>query len=142
MFFTEILMVWFFKVTIRFTSYLILFMCVISGETCSGKSTLINKLLGKSVFIGKNLESTSTICKIRNSDRIKVTTCSSEKKTKTIDLTNRCDLNTKEGLQILKTHLTELIDISPLGKCSQFQFVDVGFPIPLLKVIFSYSHIF
>lgn len=106
---------------------------IISGEACAGKSTLINRLLGKSIFIGQNLESTSTTCKIRNSDRIKVSTCSSEKKTKTIDLTNRCDLNTKEGLQILKTHLTEFIDISPSGKCSEFQFVDVGFPIPLLK---------
>ncbi|XP_061190712.1 uncharacterized protein LOC133198710 [Saccostrea echinata] len=41
---------------------------IIAGETSAGKSTLINRLVGTSLFKPQLAESTSTICRIRNSN--------------------------------------------------------------------------
>lgn len=43
----------------------------IIGETSARKTTLINKLLNRRLYKGRNLETTSTVIKLRNSERIK-----------------------------------------------------------------------
>lgn len=105
-----------------------------SGETSAGKSTLINKLLEKRIFKGRNNESTSTICSIRNSDRIKITTKRITGEMVDTDLTEKCDLETKEGVKILRDFLKNLTDMTSSAESVHFQSVDIGFPIPFLKV--------
>lgn len=106
---------------------------VVSGETCAGKSTLLNKILEMGIFAGKNLESTDTICKIRNSEIIRIITENNKKETKEIDLTHTCDLKTKEGVKTLREHIAKLTDKTISKECLELQSVDVGFPIPFLK---------
>lgn len=106
---------------------------IIAGESCSGKSTLINKILGKRIFIGNNLESTCTICKIRDSERIKIITESYENKTETIDLTDECKIENEDGVTLLRDRLANLTDKTASNKSMQLRSVDVGFSIPFLK---------
>lgn len=110
-------------------------MCVpFSGETSSGKSTLINKLLRKNIFIDNILESTSTICKIRNLDRVEIVTKSKDGKIDKYDLSEKCDMSKESGVETLRTELSMLTDLTVSEGCTDFEFVDVGFPIPFLKV--------
>lgn len=105
------------------------------GETSSGKSTLINKILQKEIFKGKNNESTSTICKIRNTDKIRIITENGSGKTKEIDLSNKYDLETNTGIRGFRKELEELIDLKKDSTYNEHCSVDIGFPIPLLKVM-------
>lgn len=106
---------------------------VVSGETSAGKSTLINKILGKRIFKGKILESTSTICKIRNSDKIRVITekVSGEKEEQ--DFTEECDLGTEEGVTMLRDFLEKRTDLTCMSSDDNIRCVDIGFPIHFLK---------
>lgn len=106
----------------------------ISGETSAGKSTLINKLLGKQLFKGRNNESTSTICKLRNSEKIKVITTNMQGQKEETDLTDKCNLETKEGVKMLRDFLKDLTDLTSSEKSVTFKSVKVEFPIPLLEV--------
>lgn len=106
---------------------------VIAGETSAGKSTLINKLLGKQLFKGRNNESTSTICKLRDSERIKVITTDMKGQKEETDLTDKCNLETKEGVKMLRDFLKDLTDITSSEKSVTFISVEVEFPIPLLE---------
>lgn len=106
---------------------------IITGETCSGKSTLINKILRKKIFEGNNLESTCTICKIRDSERIKIITESYENKKEVIDLTDKCKIENEDGVKLLRDRLKNLTDKTASNKSMQLRSVDVGFPIPFLK---------
>lgn len=115
----------------------------ISGETSAGKTILVNKILEKRVFVCENHESTSTICKIRNSDRIKVITETNAGKNEE-DLTDKCDLSTEAGVAKLREYLERSTKIQPLqtdmyyeyqsGAHEEYQSVDVGLPIPFLPV--------
>lgn len=107
------------------------------GETSAGKSTLINMILQKNIFIGHTIESTSTICKIRNLDRVRIITKRKDGQIDEpeLDLTERCDLTSERGVELLRTHLTELTDRTLSERSVDFEFVDVGFPIPFLKVL-------
>lgn len=111
------------------------------GETSAGKSTLINKILQKKIFIGHTIESTSTICKIRNLDRVRIITKCKDGQIDEpeIDLTERCDLTSECGVELLRTHLTELTDRTLSDRSFDFEFVDVGFPIPFLKVLTGFT---
>lgn len=106
---------------------------VIAGETSAGKSTLINKLLGKKLFKGRNNESTSTICKLRNSDKIRVKTTDMEGEKKETDWTDKCNLETKEGVKMLRDFLKGLTDLTSSKKSATFKSVEVEFTIPLLE---------
>lgn len=108
---------------------------VIAGETSAGKSTLLNMILQKNIFIGHTIESTSTICKIRNLDRVRIITKRKDEQIDDpeIDLTERCDLTSEPGVELLRTHLKELTDKTSSKRSVEFEFVDVGFPIPFLK---------
>lgn len=107
------------------------------GETSAGKSTLLNMILQKNIFIGHTIESTSTICKIRNLDRVRIITKRKDEQIDDpeIDLTERCDLTSEPGVELLRTHLKELTDKTSSKRSVEFEFVDVGFPIPFLKVL-------
>nr|XP_022312442.1 uncharacterized protein LOC111117580 isoform X6 [Crassostrea virginica] len=106
---------------------------VIAGETSAGKSTLINKILGKRIFQGDNLESTSTICKIRNSEKITLIVEHKSGKTETRDLTDKCDMETQEGIRTLRKILNDLTNLTDSTKSKEYKNVDIGFPIPFLK---------
>lgn len=105
-----------------------------SGETSAGKSTLINKILGKRIFKGKILESTSTICKIRNSDNIRVITEKVSGEREEQDFTGECDLDTEEGVEMLRDFLEKRTDLTCMSSDENIRCVDIGFPIHFLKV--------
>lgn len=106
---------------------------VIAGETSAGKSTLINKLLGKRIFKGSIFESTSTICKLQNSDRIVITAKNDNEIIDERDLTEICDLKTPKGVKVLRDSLKELTDKTSLQESTCIRSVDVKLPIPFLK---------
>lgn len=106
---------------------------VIAGETSAGKSTLINKMLGKMLFKGRNNESTSTICKLRNSERIRIVTTTMTGKTEETDFTGKCDLETKEGVRILRNFLKELTDMVSSTNSVTYRSVEIELPFSFLK---------
>lgn len=106
---------------------------LISGETSAGKSTLINTILGKIIFIGTTSESTSTICKIRNLEKVRIITENLKGEIDETDLPT-CDIQSQSGEKLLRTTLTELTDMTS-ENFKEVKYVDVGFPIPFLQVI-------
>lgn len=98
---------------------------------------MINKLLGKNIFKGKILESTSTICKIRNYDRTRVITekVTGEKEVK--DFTEECDIDTKMGVEMLRDFLETKTDLTCMSSDENIKSVDIGFPIHFLQVKIS-----
>lgn len=105
-----------------------------AGETSAGKSTLINKILGKRIFQGKNHESTSTICKIRNSNTVSITVEHESGNREVKDLTETCNLETQEGERLLRDSLKNLTDLTTSRESMQYQSVEIGFPVPFLEV--------
>lgn len=107
-----------------------------SGETSSGKSTLINKILGIKLFKGKLVESTSTICKIRNSDQIKIITKKKTGDTEEKHLSNIHNLSDKKGVCELRRYLKERTDLTHMSPDIKvdFETVDILLPVPFLKV--------
>lgn len=102
---------------------------------------MINKILQKNIFKGRIVESTSTICKIRNLEAVKIETKSKDGSIECIDITEECDMSTESGVEMLRTVLTELTDMTESPGSANFDYVDVGFPIPFLKVILVKSTI-
>lgn len=102
---------------------------------------MINTILQKNIFFGHTIESTSTICKIRNLDRVRIITKSKDGQIDEpeIDLTERCDLTSERGVELLRTHLTKLTDRTSSERSVEFEYVDVGFPIPFLKVLTGFT---
>lgn len=101
----------------------------ISGETSAGKTTLINKILGMKIFKARNKESTSTICKIRNLARTRIIT---ENMTGKIEETVfREPYDTEKAL---RDSLKKLTEKKSSKESIEFRSVDIGFPIPFLKV--------
>lgn len=108
---------------------------VIAGETSSGKSTLINKILGIKLFKGRLNESTSTICKIRNSDQIRVITTNMTGEVEEKCFSDTCNLQQRENLSAFRRFLkkrTDLTHVSPDFRVD-FQTVDIELPVPFLK---------
>ncbi|XP_052694686.1 uncharacterized protein LOC128172981 [Crassostrea angulata] len=106
---------------------------VVAGETSAGKSTLINRILDMRIFKGRNLETTSTIVKLRNSNRVEITTESDTGAIKETDLTNECDLTSKDGVKVLRDYLKNMTDRTASQRSAQIRSVQIGLPIPLLK---------
>lgn len=109
---------------------------IFTGETSSGKSTLINKILGINLFKGRLLESTSTICKIRNSGQIKIITTKVTGEIKEKIFSDTCNLLNKECVREIRRYLKERTDLTQmqLDITADFQTVDIGLPVPFLKV--------
>lgn len=55
------------------------------------------------------------------------------------DLTDKCNLETKEGVKMLRDFLKDLTDITSSEKSVTFISVEVEFPIPLLEVNNAFS---
>lgn len=108
---------------------------VVTGETSSGKSTLINKILGIKLFKGKLAESTSTICKIRNSKQIKIITTNKAGEINENDFSNRCNLSKKEDVRILRNYLKKRTNVTHKHPDlnANLQTVDILLPVPFLK---------
>ena len=86
-------------------------------------------------MISRNAQSTSTVCKIRNSEKIKISTKDASGKIKEIDLTDKCDINSKGEEKLLRDTLKTLTDIGSSQESKEYQSVDIGLPIPFLKVM-------
>lgn len=95
---------------------------------------MINKILEKRIFKGRTLESSSTVCKIRNSEGIRIITESDTGAVKETDLTNKCDLATERGVKVLRNALKEVTDMTSSMESIRYRSVDIGFPIPFLMV--------
>lgn len=95
---------------------------------------MINKILETRIFKGRIRESSSTICKIRNSERIKLITELESGEIEETDLTNKCDLTTENGVKVLRDTIKTLTDMSSSTKSIHYRSVDIGFPIPILMV--------
>lgn len=106
---------------------------VVAGETSAGKTTLINKLLNRRLFKGRNLETTSTIIKLRNSERIKIITESDAGKIEEKDFTDKCDLASKDGVKVLRDFLKDMTDMTASQRSAQIRNVDISLPIPFLQ---------
>lgn len=110
-------------------------LCLIHlGETSAGKTTLINKILNRRLFKGRNLETTSTIIKLRDSDRVKVITENNTGKIVETDFTEKCDLASKDGEKVLRDFLKGMTDMTSSAMSVQIRSVDIRLPIPFLKV--------
>lgn len=96
---------------------------------------MINKILQKNIFKGNTEESTSTICKIRNLEAVKIKAKSKDGSIVNIDLQGKCDMSEESGVEMLRKVLTDLTDKIESPGSVNFEYVDVGFPIPFLKVI-------
>lgn len=57
-----------------------------------------------------------------------------------IDLPGKCDMSDESGVDMLRDVLTELTDMSVSAGSVNFEYVDVGFPIPFLKVITCWKY--
>lgn len=105
---------------------------IFAGEKSAGKSTLINAILGSRVFKCGKRESTSTVFKIRNSETVQIIVENVSGTKDVIDLTDECDASTKEGQKLLRSTLK---DLTTLEESKHFRSIDIGLPIPFLKVI-------
>lgn len=106
---------------------------VVAGETSAGKTTLINKILNRRLFKGRNLETTSTIIKLRNSERVKIITESDTGKIEETDFTDKCDLASKDGEKVLRDFLKDMTDMTASQRSAQIRSVDISLPIPFLQ---------
>lgn len=94
---------------------------------------MIIKILGKKIFIPRNRESTSTICKIRNSKEVRIVVQPTSGRCEIRDLTGR--LNPATNVEsLLQEELKKLTDLTVSQEGKQYSFVDIGFPIPFLEV--------
>lgn len=108
---------------------------VIAGETSSGKSTLINKILGIKLFKGRLAESTSTICKIRNSAQIRVVTTKMTGEVNETIFPDTCNLQNREDLSAFRRFLKERTDLTHASPDIRvdFQTVNIELPVHFLK---------
>lgn len=101
------------------------------GKPSADISKLVNKILDKNILTSQGCcRSNSVICKIRNCDRIRIITESETGKVEEMDLTDRCDIGTKEGTLMLKESIRGCM------RRDNTRLVDVGFPTSVLKVGF------
>lgn len=80
------------------------------------------------------METTSTIIKLRDSDRVKVITENNTGKIVETDFTEKCDLASKDGENVLRDFLKGMTDMTSSAMSVQIRSVDIGLPIPFLKV--------
>ncbi|XP_052085101.1 uncharacterized protein in xynA 3'region-like [Mytilus californianus] len=99
---------------------------VVAGETSAGKTTLINQLIGKKVFVTGNLATTGKITRIRDSETIKIK-CFTKEET----LKEEKEVDDIKKLRSIIEKLTEIQIASQDGQDKYF--VDVYLPVPILK---------
>lgn len=95
---------------------------------------MINKILNRRIFKGRNLETTSTIIKLRDSERVRIITENDAGKIKEKDFSDKFDLESKDGAKVLRDYLKDMTDMTASQRSAQIRSVDIGLPIPFLKV--------
>ncbi|XP_062589246.1 uncharacterized protein LOC134250896 [Saccostrea cucullata] len=103
---------------------------IIAGETSAGKSTLINRLVGKQIFTPDVSETTSTICRVRNSGNKNQIEC------KIFGTDNQVleEKSFPKGFEVsMKEFLQEYVDERPATSSIYIDHVDVSLSVPFLK---------
>lgn len=102
---------------------------VITGATSAGKTFLVNLLIEKEkekLFVSRNLASTKTVCRIRNSETMELRVFS---KDDVLLKTVKAD-----DIKQLKSTIKKFTDISQLqDEVPDAYYVDVYLPVPILK---------
>lgn len=101
---------------------LIIYLCCFQGETSSGKSTLINQLIGEEILPIAVTASTTKVCRVRYSKNFVLST-----KTKDDRLIKRWTFRSKEELA------NNLATLAVTDKKEVF-FVDIWMPAEIIKV--------
>ncbi|XP_063419671.1 uncharacterized protein LOC134704820 [Mytilus trossulus] len=97
---------------------------VIAGETSAGKSSFINLLLGKDILPSQLLSCTTTICRLRNSEKVGIAVTDEDDKKINIDVDYVDDKNLRSQLKKY---------VSRTSDQENYKYVDISLPIPLLK---------
>lgn len=84
-------------------------------------------------------ESTSTICKLRNIEKITIKVEKENDEVETVDVPEDLDITTSAGIENLKELLMWYTDLTTSAESKDYLCVDIGFPIPFLKVMFYLS---
>lgn len=87
-------------------------------------------MLNKKLIEDRILGTTSTFVKLRNSDRVRTNTESDTGNIKEKDFTEKCDLESKDGVKVLRDYLKNMSHMTASRKTSQIRSVDIGFQIP------------
>lgn len=99
---------------------------VVTGETSAGKTTLINQLVKKKVFVTSNLAATGTITRIRDSEKMAV-------KCYTKDETLKKEEEVQD-VKKLRSVIKGLTDISKIPEdLKDIYYVDVYLPVAISK---------
>lgn len=81
----------------------------ILGESGLEKASVIRKLLNGKLFNDRILRTTtSTVVKLRNSDRVRITTESDTGNITEKDFTEKCYLERKDGVKVLRYYLKNM----------------------------------
>lgn len=92
------------------------------------------------LFQRHNIESTSTICKLRHSDTIKIITQSITGDTKELDFTYTCDITTREGVDFLRNFLKEFTDRTSSEESLKYRSVEIRLPVTFLNFLKVNTH--
>ncbi|XP_076108776.1 bacterial dynamin-like protein [Mytilus galloprovincialis] len=99
---------------------------VVTGETSAGKTSVINKIIGRTGFATSNTAATGKVCRIRNSDDMQIKAYTYDEKLIKDEQVN----DFKEFKYVMKT-LTDLKRIPE--ELKDVFYVDAYLPVPLLQ---------
>ena len=102
----------------------------VSGETSSGKSSLLNLLLGKEILPHRLLSCTSVICKLRYGPKLHARVVKDDDTVKDVPLDP--DANPMQQLSRYIFKEDQRDDKLP------YKSVEIGLPLDILKVIFYF----
>ncbi|XP_062604953.1 uncharacterized protein LOC134266745, partial [Saccostrea cucullata] len=94
---------------------------VVAGETSSGKSSVINLIIGKEILPIDIMATTTRVCRIKYSDRMRVSTLN-----KMGEELSNSEFDDEEKLIEMMEELATTDD-------HQIEYIDVWFPLPILK---------
>ncbi|XP_062575016.1 dynamin-like protein 2, partial [Saccostrea cucullata] len=94
---------------------------VVAGETGSGKSTIINLILGEDILPSHIKATTTRVCRIRYSEKRKVSTLDKDGKVLTMS-----EFKDEEDMSEMLEDIANTYD-------HRIEYIDICFPVPLLK---------
>lgn len=95
---------------------------IVAGETSSGKSSIINRILGDTILPTGVTASTTRVCRVKYSEDLMITTCDAEDKNE-ID---RMYFQSKEDM-------AETLNTLAKTKDPNIGYIDIHMPVPLLQ---------
>ncbi|XP_076114880.1 uncharacterized protein LOC143082838 [Mytilus galloprovincialis] len=99
---------------------------VVAGETSAGKTSVINWIVGKSVFVTSNAAATGTVCRIRNSKKLQIKAYTKEEELKREEHPN--------DMKRFKSVIRTLTDVEKINAdMKDLFYVDAYLPVPLLQ---------